>query len=223
MSRMTARLAMTAALLLVVAPTSFASATSPDQVIREASDLILDSLSENRETFKKDRQALYQAIDEILLPRFDRMYTGGLVMGKYWRRATPEQRERFISALYRSLLRTYAEGILDYRGDELDVLPVEGDLSEGKALVETRVTLDTGVVTPVNYRMRLSDGGWKAYDVIIEGISYVSNYRTQYAEEFRAKGIDTVIEELEAKASADGSAEDSVGGAADGAPTETPR
>ena len=92
-----------------------------------------------------------------------------------------------------------------------------------KGLVETRVTLDTGVVTPVNYRMRLSDGGWKAYDVIIEGISYVSNYRTQYAEEFRAKGIDTVIEELEAKASADRSAEDSVGGAADGAPTETPR
>ena len=64
-----------------------------------------------------------------------------------------------------------------------------------------------GVVTPVNYRMRLSDGKWKTYDLIIEGISYVSNYRSQYAEEFRAKGIETVIEELEAKARGEGDGE----------------
>ncbi len=188
------------ALIMFAAQVRPVWAAGPDDVIREASDQILASLNENREAFAKDSDALYKAIDDILLPRFDRMYSGGLVMGKYWRRATPEQRERFINALYRSLLRTYSDGILSYRGDALEVLPVEGDISEGKALVETRVTLDTGVVTPVNYRMRLSDGSWKAYDVIIEGISYVSNYRSQYAEEFRAKGIDTVIEELEARA-----------------------
>ncbi len=180
--------------------------TTPDEVIRQASSEMLDALNANRELYKQDEGALYAAVDDILLPRFDRMYTGGLVMGKYWRRATPEQRDRFIDALYHSLLRTYASGILEYRGDELDVLPVEGDLDGGKAVVETRVVLDTGVVTPVNYRMRLVDGRWKAYDVIIEGISYVSNYRTQYAEEFRAKGIDAVIAELEAKAR--GEAED---------------
>lgn len=188
------------ALIMFAAPARLVWAAGPDDVIRETSDQILASLNENRETFAKDSDALYKAIDEILLPHFDRMYSGGLVMGKYWRRATPEQRERFINALYRSLLRTYSDGILNYRGDELEVLPVAGDISDGKALVETLVTLDTGVVTPVNYRMRLSDGSWKAYDVIIEGISYVSNYRSQYAEEFRAKGIDTVIEELEARA-----------------------
>lgn len=192
--------------------TATAAATGPDEVIREAADLILESLNENREEFKQNEDALYAAIDEILLPRFDRMYSGGLVMGKYWRRATPEQRERFINALYRSLLRTYADGILNYRGDQFEVLPVEDDISDGKAVVETRVTLDTGVVTPVNYRMRLSNGSWKAYDVIIEGISYVSNYRSQYAEEFRAKGIEGVIEELEAKASAEGDQGEKGGG-----------
>jgi phospholipid transport system substrate-binding protein len=199
MSRLSTTLLATA-LLASLPPAAVSSATGPGEVIREASSEMLDALNEHRDLFRKDRDALYAAVDEILLPRFDQNYSGGLVMGKYWRRATPEQRDRFIKALYRSLLRTYAEGILDYRGDELEVLPVEGDLSEGKALVETRVTLDTGVVTPVNYRMRLVDGSWKAYDVIIEGISYVSNYRTQYAEEFRAKGIDEVIKELEAKA-----------------------
>jgi phospholipid transport system substrate-binding protein len=178
-----------------------ATATGPAEVIQEASTLMLEALAENRDLFSKDRDALYSAVDDILLPRFDQQYTGGLVMGKYWRRASPEQRQRFITALYRSLLQTYAEGILEYRGDELEVLPVNGDLSKGKTLVETLVTLDSGVVTPVNYRMRLKDGQWKAYDVVIEGISYVSNYRSQYAGEFRAKGIDAVIEELEAKSS----------------------
>jgi phospholipid transport system substrate-binding protein len=196
----TTALAAVVALGLASAPVIPASAESPDQVIQETSDLVLQALNENRETFRQDPDELYATIDDILLPRFDRMYSGGLVMGKYWRRATPEQRERFINALYHTLLRTYADGILDYRGDQLEVLPVEGDISDGKAVVETRVTLDTGVVTPVNYRMRLSDGKWKTYDLIIEGISYVSNYRSQYAEEFRAKGIETVIEELEARA-----------------------
>lgn len=184
------------------------AADGPDDVIREASDLMLKALEERRGEFESDSDALYAAVDEILLPRFDRKYTGVLVMGKTARKATPEQRDRFVLALYRSLLRTYAEGILDYRGDQLEVLPVEGDLSKGKAVVETRVTLESGVVTPVNYRMRLKNDQWRAYDVIIEGISYVSNYRTQYASEFRAKGIEKVIEELEAKAADEGEAKE---------------
>lgn len=172
----------------------------PDQVIREASDQVLAAVNARRDELKANPDELYKVVDDILLPRFDRRYTGGLVMGKYWRKATPEQRDRFILALYRSLVKTYASGILEYRGDQLNILPITDDLSEGKVIVETRVTLDTGVETPVNYRMRLTDDGWKAYDVIIEGISYVANYRKQYASEFRAKGIDGVIAELEAKA-----------------------
>ncbi|MGB5622794.1 MAG: ABC transporter substrate-binding protein [Gammaproteobacteria bacterium] len=173
----------------------------PDDVIRQASDQVLDAVNARRDELKADPDELYRVVDDILLPRFDRRYTGGLVMGKYWRQASAEQRDRFILALYRSLVKTYASGILEYRGDQLQILPVaEEELTEGKVIVETRVTLDTGVVTPVNYRMRLTDEGWKAYDVIIEGISYVANYRKQYASEFRAKGIDGVIKELEAKA-----------------------
>ena len=177
-----------------------ATAAGPDEVIRQASDEIVAVLATRRDELTADTDELYRVVDEILLPRFDQRYAGGLVMGKYWRQANDEQRERFIVALYRSLLRTYANNILEYDGDALEVVPFEGDLSDGKAIVETMVKLETGVMTPVNYRMRLSDDQWKAYDVIIEGISYVTNYRKQYASEFRAKGIDQVISELEAKA-----------------------
>jgi phospholipid transport system substrate-binding protein len=192
-------LALTAVGALVFGVGAAATAAGPDEVIREASSEIVAVLDTRRDELAADEQELYRVVDDILLPRFDRRYAGGLVMGKYWREATEEQRERFIMALYRSLLRTYAGSILDYDADSLEVLPFEGDLSEGKAVVETRVTLDTGVVTPVNYRMRLTDDSWKAYDVIIEGISYVTNYRKQYASEFRAKGVEQVIAELEAK------------------------
>jgi phospholipid transport system substrate-binding protein len=192
-------LALTAVGALVFGVGAAATAAGPDEVIREASSEIVAVLDTRRDELAADEQELYRVVDDILLPRFDRRYAGGLVMGKYWREATEEQRERFIMALYRSLLRTYAGSILDYEADSLEVLPFEGHLSEGKAVVETRVTLDTGVVTPVNYRMRLTDDSWKAYDVIIEGISYVTNYRKQYASEFRAKGIEQVITELEAK------------------------
>jgi len=173
--------------------------TGPDEVIRQASNEVLAAVNDRRNELQDNPDQLYELVDDILLPRFDRRYTGGLVMGKYWRKATDEQRDRFILALYRSLVKTYANGILDYRGDELTILPVDGDLESGKVVVQTRVTLDTGVETPVDYRMRLTDGQWKAYDVIIEGISYVANYRKQYSSEFRAKGIDGVIKELEAK------------------------
>ena len=185
---------------MLMLPASVQATTGPDQVIREASNEVLAAVNDRRDELRANPDQLYQVVDNILLPRFDRRYTGGLVMGKYWRKANDEQRDRFILALYRSLVKTYANGILDYRGDELTILPVDGDLESGKVVVQTRVTLDTGVETPVDYRMRLKDGSWKAYDVIIEGISYVANYRKQYASEFRAKGIDGVIKELEAKA-----------------------
>lgn len=172
----------------------------PAEVIQEVSALMLEAINGRRDELQKDTEELQRIVDEILLPRFDLRYSGGLVMGKYWRKANEEQRDRFILALYHSLVRTYSSSLLDYKGDELDVLPVKDDLSEGKVVVETRVTLETGVVAPVDYRMRKGkDGSWKAYDVIIEGISYVTNYRKQYSSEFRSKGIDVVIEELEAK------------------------
>ncbi|MGI9263527.1 MAG: MlaC/ttg2D family ABC transporter substrate-binding protein [Gammaproteobacteria bacterium] len=189
--------------LLVWMSAPLAAEKGPAEVIQEVSSLMLEAIDGRRDELKGDTEELQRIVDEILLPRFDLRYSGGLVMGKYWRKANEEQRERFILALYHSLVRTYSNSLLDYKGDELEVLPVTDDLAEGKVIVETRVALDTGVVAPVNYRMRKgSDGSWKAYDVIIEGISYVTNYRKQYSSEFRAKGIDQVIEELESKGAA---------------------
>jgi phospholipid transport system substrate-binding protein len=170
---------------------------SPEQVIRDASELTMAAIDGRRDELKSDRDALFKLVDEILLPRWDRQYTGQLVMGRNWRDATPEQRDLFISGLYRKLLDSYGEGILQYESDQLRIIGTRGNLEEGPVMVDSEVRLDDGTPVPISYRLRIHEGAWKVYDVVVEGISYVQNYRNQYQSEFRAKGIDGVLAELE--------------------------
>lgn len=195
---MSLRRITTVAAVLFALP-ALGQANAPEAVIEETSTAILEAIDGRQDELAADEAELFAVVDDILLPRFDREYSGRLVMGKSYRNATPEQRERFILGLYRKLVRTYSSGILQYDGESLAVLGTKGDVADGKVIVETEVKLEDGTPVPVAYRMRESDGAWKAYDVIIEGISYVANYRKQYDAEFRAKGIDGVIAELEAE------------------------
>lgn len=171
---------------------------SPEQVIRDASELTNEALEGRRDELKGDREALFQLIDDVLLPRWDRQYTGQLVMGRYWREASSEQREAFISGLYRKLLDSYGDGVLQYQADQLKILGTRGDPADGRVMVDSEVRLEDGTAVPISYRLRIHEGSWKVYDVVVEGISYVTNYRNQYASEFRAKGVEKVIEELQA-------------------------
>lgn len=176
---------------------------SPEQVIMDASELTLEALEGRRDELKADRKALFDVIDEILLPRWDRQYTGQLVMGRYWRDATDEQREAFITALYRKLLDSYGEGVLQYDANQLKITGTRGKLEDGRVMVDSEVKLEDGTPVPISYRLRIHEGSWKVYDVVVEGISYVTNYRNQYASEFRSKGIEQVLKELQKGESGD--------------------
>jgi phospholipid transport system substrate-binding protein len=189
-----------------VALGGFAAATaiaqpqrSPEEVILDASELTLQAIDGRREELKGSPDELFKVVDEILLPRWDRNYTGQLVMGRYWREADAEQREQFISGLYRKLLNSYGDGILEYDSGKLKVLGTRGNPSEGRVMVDTEVRLEDGTPVPISYRLRVHEGEWKVYDVVVEGISYVTNYRNQYASEFRAKGVKGVIAQLQAE------------------------
>jgi len=172
---------------------------SPQQVVEDASRQILGILEERRDELQQDREALYAVVDSVLKPRFDLVYAGRVVLGKYGRDATPKQRGRFINAFYDSLLRSYADGLLEFRADNLRLLPFRGDADADKARVRTEVILSDGRVIPVDYSLRLTEEGWKAYDVTIEGISYLTNYRKEVGGLIRDKGLDAVISELESR------------------------
>jgi phospholipid transport system substrate-binding protein len=133
------------------------------------------------------------------LPHFDTSYSARLVLGTHWRTATPEQRQRFIDGFYQSLLSNYGTALLEFTADRMTILPFKGDPAASSATVRTEVKRSNGTPVPVNYSLRKTPQGWKAWDVTIEGISYVKNFRTDFGSEIDQKGLDAVIQRLEAQ------------------------
>jgi phospholipid transport system substrate-binding protein len=176
-----------------------ASTASPQELMESVAQSLLDELEANREALRKDPAALRAAVDRHLLPHFDTDYAGQLVLGKHWRQATPAQRKRFVDAFYQSLMRNYGEALLEFTADRMKILPFKGDPNASSATVRTEVRRDNGTLVPVNYSLRKTPSGWKAWDVTIEGISYVRNYRNDIGAEVAQKGIDAVIQRLEAQ------------------------
>lgn len=178
-------------------------AESPNLVVEEAAALLASQLRGREDELAADKSALYSTIDEILLPRFDRVYSAQLVLGKHWRSASNEQRQRFIDAFYGSLLRRYAEGVLEYDQDMVQILPFRGDASKSRTMVRSFVLLDDGSKVPVNYGLVKREDGWLLFDVTIEGVSYIRNYRAEIDSEIRGTSLEAVIERLESENSPD--------------------
>jgi phospholipid transport system substrate-binding protein len=193
--------ALLAAFLFAAA--AVADPGSPDAVIEGAVVELTEKLSGRKEELAEDRQELYALINDILLPRFDRKLAAQLVLAKHWRTATDEQRERFIDAFYDSLLKKYADGILEFDEERIEVLDYRGDTSAKRSLVKTNVTLDDGTTIPVHYDLVNRGDRWLIFNVKVEGVSYVSNYRTELDAEIRATSLAAVIERLESEHSPD--------------------
>ena len=118
------------------------------------------------------------------------------VLGKHWPRATEAQQRRFTEEFQALLMRTYATGVREYSTLKLDFLPMRVSDDGERVTVRVQVQTKGGVQVPINYEMYASDGGWKVYDVAIDGISLVINYRASFTEEIRAGGIEGLIERL---------------------------
>lgn len=176
-----------------------AAQLAPDELIKHVAEQVLRDLDANRAEYKKNPQRVRAVVDKYMLPHFDTRYAGQLVMAKYWREATEQQRQRFIDAFYQSLLQNYGEAIIDFTPDRLRILPFKGDPKATTATVRSEVRRDNGQRIPVNYSLRKTPQGWKAYDVQIEGISYVKSFRTDFGAEMQQKGIDAVIQRLESQ------------------------
>ena len=157
---------------------------------------MLADLDAHRADYRKDPARINALVDRILLPHFDTSYSARLVLGRHWTPATPEQRQRFIDGFYHALLTNYGTALLDFTGDRLKVFPYKGDAAATNATVRTQVRKDDGSTVAVNYSLRRTDK-WMAWDVIIEGISYVKSFRDDFGAEIDQKGLDAVIERLE--------------------------
>jgi phospholipid transport system substrate-binding protein len=188
-------------LMLTAATSAFAADNAaqlgPQELVKKVAEDTLKDLSANRDEYRKQPQKVRELVDKHMLPHFDTAYAAQLVLGQHWRTATPEQRKRFIAAFYQSLLQNYGEALLDFTPDRLKILPFKGKPEDKSAAVRTEVRRDNGQRVPVNYSLRKSGEEWKAYDVQIEGVSYVKSFRTDFGSEIQQKGLEPVIKRLE--------------------------
>jgi phospholipid transport system substrate-binding protein len=174
-----------------------AAKLGPQELISKVANDTLKDLDANRAAYSKDKSKVHELVDKTMLPYFDTAYAAQLVLAKHWRTATAEQRKRFIDAFYQSLLQNYGEALLEFTPDRLKILPFQGNPTDKVATVRTEVRRDNGSRVPVNYSLRQTEKGWKAYDVQIEGVSYVKSFRTDFGSEIDQKGLEAVIQRLE--------------------------
>jgi len=170
---------------------------SPSDIVQAAAQGMLNALDKDRVAYKRDPAKVRQLVDQYLLPHWDTEYSARLVLGKFWRTTTPDQRQRFIDAFYHSLLANYGAALAEFTADRLKIYPSPPDPSKPIATVRTEVKRDNGDRVSVNYYMHKTAQGWKAWDVVIDGISYVNSYRTDFGEQIEQQGIDPVIKRLE--------------------------
>ena len=173
----------------------------PSQMISTSIQLLELKLGDeaNKERLGDNRIELYSIIDETLSPYFQKKYAGRLVLDKYWPTSNRSQRERFTEGLYQSLIRSYSISMLNFDVSKISVKPIIDNLESVKKItVETDVDYK-GEVIPMNFSFGKFKEGWRFYDVRIEGVSYIKNYRNQFKAEIQANGLDSVILRLESQ------------------------
>ena len=173
----------------------------PSQMISTSIQLLELKLGDeaNKERLGDNRIELYSIIDETLSPYFQKKYAGRLVLDKYWPTSNRSQRERFTEGLYQSLIRSYAISMLNFDVSKISIKPMIANLQSLKKItVETDVDYK-GEVIPMNFSFGKFKEGWRFYDVRIEGVSYIKNYRNQFKAEIQTNGLDSVILRLESQ------------------------
>jgi phospholipid transport system substrate-binding protein len=177
---------------------AFAADQSPQQIVQSIADQLGQAIQGHQAELRQNPEQMIKIIDGIVLPHFDMDYASLLVLGRHAREATPAQRVAFARAFYNALTHRYAEGLVAYTRGSVKVLPAQGSLDQRRTIVRTQVLLTSGKNLSVDYAFRkTASGEWKAYDVIIEGISYITNYRNQVDAEIQKEGIDGLIKRLQ--------------------------
>jgi len=174
-----------------------ASAESPSEVVQSAADGLLKALDADRQAYRNNPSKVQALVDKYILPHVDTQFCAQLVLGRYWRTATPQQRDRFVNAFYHSMLNNYGAAIVQFTSNTLKVYPSRVNPGDQNATVRTEMMRTSGPPVSVNYYMHMTPQGWKAWDVVIDGVSYIMSYRQDFQPQIAQQGLDAVINRLE--------------------------
>ncbi len=185
--------------LFALLPISVAGANAPaQQLVMDTTSKMLSLIEADRKKIEAQPVYIYELVEGVVLPHFDFDRMGRLVLGKHWRKTSEAQREQFIKEFSFLLVRTYATAMMDYSGQEVNYLPFREGKDKGDVVVRTEIDQKGGFPIPIDYSLHLKDGEWKVYNVKIDAVSLVLNYRTTFSSEIRKlNGIDGLIAQLQ--------------------------
>lgn len=191
-------LALVFAILLCSSTSAlFATVQNPLDLVRETTVQVLERIAGQREELNANPGKVYDLVDELVLPRFDFEYMSQLVLGKHWSRASAEQKTAFMIAFRELLVRTYAATLLNYADQEIEYMPLRMDSAAADATVSTRVVGGGAPPIPIDYSLHQKAGEWLVYDVMIDKISLVAQYRTSYASHIQRYKMDGLIRQMQ--------------------------
>lgn len=169
----------------------------PDRLVRQTTEQVLSALRENQEVIAENPSKVYDLVSEYVLPRFDFELMSRFVLAQAWRSASEAQQQRFVEEFRRLLVRTYGKSLAEYSGQEVKYLPMQGDVTQQERVtVQTEIVQQNGPSIPLDYKLYHTDQGWKVYDVIIDGVSLVLNYRSSFNTQIAREGLDGLIQDL---------------------------
>jgi phospholipid transport system substrate-binding protein len=188
---------MACLILLVTLPAM--AAIGPEQLIRQTSQSVMAEIRANMDIYKSDPQKLYKLVDELVLPHFNFVAMTDLALGQYKDRISAEQKSMIVTEFRQLLVRTYSSALVEYTDQELIYLPMDGTEAEAVVTVRTRYDLPDGFPIPIDYKMRLGDDGWKVFDISVDEVSLVMNYRSSFARSIKRDGVAGLIKSLQAR------------------------
>jgi phospholipid transport system substrate-binding protein len=182
------------ALLLCATPVY--SDQSPQELVRDTSTQMQKAISKEKAAIDQNQARLHDLVAEIVLPHFDFVRMGRWTLGKHWRSASLQQRKEFAGEFRALLIRNYSNVLSIYADAEIDYLPFTMKEGDTRAKVHTELSPSNGVPVSIVYSLHRTKQGWKVYDVAVEGVSLVTNYRSSFASTIRKDGLDQLIHML---------------------------
>mgnify|MGYP001825520065 CR=1 FL=1 len=175
---------------------AWAAQDAATALVKDVSERMLAALEKRRAEIDRNPALIYGLVNQILVPHFDFAKITQAAVGRHWRQASPAQKEALTEGFREVLVRTYAQALLNYSGEEIRYLPVRPGRRESTVTVSTEVREPGGSPVPIDYRMYLKGQQWKVYDVVIDNVSLISNYRDSFNTRIRRDGIDGLIQRL---------------------------
>ena len=172
---------------------------APDELVKKTADEVLTIIKQDKDIREGNIAKISSVAEEKILPNFNFDRTSRMVLGKHWRTASPEQKEAFKKQFRDLLIRTYASALSKYQNQTIEFKPMRMQPGDKEVTVRSEILQPGGQPIAVDYSLEKTAESWKVYDIVIEGVSLVTNYRGQFSEEVKRSGLDGLIQKLSEK------------------------